>query len=92
MLLDGATAGIDIGGMSSRPGAGIISSNDRVGRAYCLGHEKCSIKEFPKRCYFRVDTIHAETAKVCLDEGAKIINDISGGEYDSNMFSTVVEL
>jgi len=87
MLKDGATA-LDIGGMSSRQGADIISSNDELTRI--LPGLKMLIKEFPK-VLLSIDTIHAETAKVCLDEGAKIINDISGGEYDSNMFSTVAK-
>jgi dihydropteroate synthase len=87
MLLEGAS-GIDIGGMSSRPGAGIISPNVELERI--LPTLKILLKEFPN-ALFSVDTIHAETAKICLDEGVKIINDISGGEYDSNMLSTVVE-
>ncbi|MBO5749669.1 MAG: dihydropteroate synthase, partial [Bacteroidaceae bacterium] len=40
-----------------------------------------------------IDTFRADVAKMCVEElGANIINDISGGELDSNMFSTVARL
>lgn len=87
MLEDGATA-LDIGGMSSRPGAGIISPNEELERI--LPALKMLLKEF-SNTLFSIDTIHAETANICLGEGVKIINDISGGEYDMNMFSTVAK-
>ncbi len=87
MLEEGA-AGIDIGGMSSRPGADIITSIEELERIQST--LKMLLKEFPNSL-FSIDTIHAATAKVCLDEGVKIINDITGGEYDSNMLSTVAK-
>lgn len=87
MLEEGATV-IDIGGMSSRPGARIISANEELQRI--LPTVKILLKDFPNSL-LSIDTIHAETANVCLNEGVKIINDISGGEYDMNMFSTVAK-
>lgn len=85
MIREGASI-IDIGGMSSKPGAEIISSEEELKRILPLLKEALAL--FPD-AFFSIDTIHAETAIKCLDEGVQLINDISGGSYDSKMFDVI---
>jgi len=88
MLAEGALI-LDIGGYSSRPNAEDISTEietDRIGKALAL-----IVKEFPE-AYISIDTFRSSVAKVAIDQGACIINDISGGTLDTNMFETVAKL
>jgi len=80
---------IDIGGMSSRPGAEIIPIEEEISRV--LPALKYIRSTFPD-LYISIDTIHARVAEAVAAEGAHIINDISGGHYDSEMLSTVARL
>jgi len=89
MLEDGADI-IDIGGYSSRPGAKDISTEEESARV--LKAIKLVTGEFSD-AIISVDTFRADIAKeAVIGCGASIINDISGGEGDSMMFSTVVDL
>lgn len=88
MLAEGALI-LDIGGYSSRPNAEDISTEietDRISKALAL-----IVKEFPE-AYISIDTFRSSVAKVAIDQGACIINDISGGTLDTNMFETVAKL
>ena len=81
MILAGA-AMVDIGAMSSRPGADIIPAEDEWDR---LKTPLTEIrKNFPD-VIVSVDTLHSLTAQRSLDAGSDIINDISGGTYDPQM-------
>lgn len=86
---DGADI-IDIGGYSSRPGAAEISQEEeeqRVFRAIKL------VKNEVPDCVISVDTFRAGIARKAVEDyGAMMINDISGGELDAEMFSTVEKL
>jgi dihydropteroate synthase len=87
MLHEGADI-IDLGGMSTRPGADIISPDEEIKRvAPAL---ELIIKQFP-RCVISIDTIHAQVAEEALSRGAHIVNDISAGRYDANMLATAAE-
>lgn len=88
MLSEGATF-LDVGGYSSRPGATNISVDEELQRA--VSAIKSIIKEFPS-ALISIDTFRAEVARQAVREGASIINDISAGELDQNMFKTVAEL
>lgn len=88
MLVEGA-AMLDIGGYSTRPGAADVSEEieqDRVVKAV-----RSVIKHFPQ-AIVSVDSFRSKVAKAAVDEGACIINDVSGGTLDSLMFETVAEL
>lgn len=85
MLQEGADL-IDIGGMSSRPGAAVISAKEELERV--LPPLKNILQQFPDTI-ISVDTIHASTAESCLLAGAHIINDISAGRHDTEMMATV---
>jgi dihydropteroate synthase len=89
IIEDGADI-VDIGGYSSRPGAADVPAEEekkRVLTAICLIN-----KEFPE-IIISVDTFRSEIARKAVSEcGAHIINDISGGEADSNMFGVIQQL
>jgi len=85
MICDGATI-LDIGGQSSRPGSERITSEDEIQRI--LPMVRAIRSQFPK-IWLSVDTYYADVAKVCLDQGVEIINDISFGEDDVDMLSVI---
>ncbi|MGB0862984.1 MAG: dihydropteroate synthase [Saprospiraceae bacterium] len=88
MLKDGASI-IDVGGMSSRPGAEIISESEELKRV--LPIIKLITKNFPQTI-ISIDTIRAKVAKESVEHGASIINDISAGSLDEALFQTVADL
>lgn len=87
MLSEGATF-IDVGAYSSRPGAKHISENEEKERI--LPVIKLLVREFPK-ILISVDTFRSEVASLCVNNGSCIINDISAGNMDKNMFDTVAK-
>ncbi len=87
MLADGATF-IDIGGYSSRPGATDISVNEELERV--LPVVTLLLKNFPE-VLLSIDTFRAEVAKKAIEAGAAIINDISAGILDDQMFKTIAD-
>jgi dihydropteroate synthase len=89
MLMDGADI-LDVGGYSTRPGAPEISVEEECRRV--LGAIKIISSEFPE-AIISVDTFRASVAKSAVEEcGAHIINDISGGDADPEMFDVVRHL
>src|SRR5512133_3053998 len=89
MTEDGADI-LDVGGYSSRPGAFDIPVKEEISRVSKA--VKAIIKELPG-AVVSVDTFRADVAKVAIkDCGASMINDISGGDGDINMFPLVEEL
>lgn len=88
MLNEGATF-IDIGGYSSRPGAKEISEEEEKSRvlpAIIAVH-----KRFPS-CIISIDTFRSSIAKLAVEAGAGLINDISGGSLDKKMPEMVATL
>lgn len=80
---------IDIGAYSTRPGAVNITEEEELER---LVPVITSIrKHFPEQL-ISVDSFRASVAELAVNEGANIINDISGGTIDSAMFNTVARL
>lgn len=88
MLTEGATI-VDVGGMSSRPGADIISIDEELKRVIPV--IKSIHKEFPK-AIISIDTVRSEVAREAVESGAHIINDISAGQIDENFYQTVADL
>lgn len=81
---------IDIGAYSSRPGADEVSTQEEIDRL-CRALDIIKSK-FPD-AILSIDTFRSSVAKHCITQyGHAIINDISGGEMDSNMFQTISEL
>jgi dihydropteroate synthase len=85
MLTEGASI-IDIGGMSSRPGAVLISNEEEIERV--VPTIRLIKKTFPE-AILSVDTWRSEVAQCSVEEGVGMINDISGGQYDVHLFETV---
>ena len=82
MISDGADI-IDIGGFSSKPGAKTISVKEEEKRVIPI--IKLINNTFNK-IIISVDTFRGEIAEKSLNEGASIINDISGGNLDKNIY------
>ena len=85
MISEGADF-IDLGAYSSRPGAEEVSTAEEIDRL--LPVLIALRKAFPSTL-FSIDTFRASVAKAALDEGAHMINDISAGNLDPSMMSTV---
>ena len=85
---EGATF-IDIGAFSSRPNAKSISEEDELSRL--LPILKLIIEEFPD-ILISIDTFRSKVANEAVNLGACMVNDISGGSLDKEMFSTVAKL
>jgi dihydropteroate synthase len=81
MLQHGAGI-IDLGAISTRPGAKEISQEEEAGRL--IPALRRLVRMFPKTA-FSIDTYRSEIARMCIEEGAVMINDISGGRFDPNM-------
>ncbi len=88
-MLDEGAHIIDIGAQSSRPGASIVTAQDELNKL--LPVIKLLKSEFPK-IIISIDTYWAEVAKQCIQAGANIINDISAGEMDKDMFDIIAKL
>ena len=88
MISSGADI-IDVGGYSSRPGAKEISIENELSRVIPI--IQLISKRFPN-IIISVDTFRSTVADQAINSGAHIINDISGGNLDSNMFKTVSKL
>jgi len=86
-MIDEGVDIIDIGGESTRPGAERISALEEQVRVIpvieALAGHGVTIS---------VDTMRAETARLAVRAGASIVNDVSGGAADAEMFATVAEL
>lgn len=87
MISEGA-AFIDIGAYSSRPGAQPISEEEELARI--LPVLKLIIKTFPE-ALISIDTFRSAIARQTLALGACMINDISAGNLDAEMFKTVAD-
>ena len=81
---------IDVGAYSTRPGAAVVSAEEewqRLEQALCIVH-----REAPETI-LSVDTFRADIARRCVETfGVSIVNDISGGDADAQMFDTVADL
>lgn len=88
MLQQGADI-LDIGGQSSRPGSSPVGEDEELNRVIegiAAIHDR-----FPE-AFISIDTWYSKVAKEAVAAGACIINDISAGNMDTNMFTTVASL
>ena len=77
---------IDIGAISSRPGATFVDEETELDRLVPV--TKLLVKQFPE-ALFSVDTFRVNVAKKVIDAGAFMINDISGGRFDPEMIELI---
>lgn len=89
LLAEGADM-IDIGAYSSRPGAYDVTEAEEIAR---LESGMKILRRINENIPVSVDTFRASVARVAIKSlGADIVNDISGGDLDAEMFATVAEL
>lgn len=89
-MMDEGADMIDIGGYSSRPGADDVTPEEEMDR---LRRGLRIVRKLYPEVPVSVDTFRADVARMCIEEeGADIINDISGGMMDRQMFRTVARL
>lgn len=86
-LTEGATF-LDLGGMSSRPGAPV--SDPKEEEKKMIPVIKALKKEFPD-AFLSVDTVHSSVANAAVNEGVVLINDISAGTIDPEMFPFIAK-
>jgi dihydropteroate synthase len=86
MMDEGADI-IDIGGESSRPGAGSVPLEEEIARVIPVikGLERCI------KIPISIDTTKAEVARRAVDNGADIVNDISAMTFDRQMANAVAD-
>jgi len=78
---------IDVGGESTRPGAVRISPEEEQDRVLPV------VRELSERgIRVSIDTLNASTARAAVDAGASIVNDVSGGLADDEMYRTIAAL
>lgn len=87
-MIDNGASIIDIGAVSTRPGAEEISAEQELDRL--LKIQQVIIKNFPD-AIISIDTFRSQVAKTVIENGAHIINDISGGSFDNKMFDVIAK-
>ncbi|KAM7263704.1 hypothetical protein ACFE04_001387 [Oxalis oulophora] len=90
MVSEGADI-IDIGAQSTRPMATKISADEELERLIPVLEKIVEIPEMENKL-ISVDTFHSAVATEVVNNGAHLINDISAGKLDDNMFNTVAAL
>ncbi|WP_185863180.1 dihydropteroate synthase [Blattabacterium cuenoti] len=88
-LLNEGSDFIDVGGCSTRPGSKFITEKEEIKRI--TEPIRVIMKNFPNS-KISIDTFRSEVARIAVEEGAVMINDISGGVLDENMFSLLGKL
>ena len=89
-IVDEGASIIDMGAYSSRPNAEHISAEEEMNR---LRTGLKLVREHRPDAVVSIDTFRADVAKMCVEEyGASIINDISAGQMDKEMFATIARL
>ena len=85
LVAQGATI-IDVGGESTRPGATPVDGAEEQRRVLptieALAADRIAVS---------IDTLHADTARLAVQAGARFINDVSGGTYDPEMFEVAAQ-
>lgn len=88
MLEQGADI-IDIGAQSTRPGASLLGEEEELSRVAAV--MDVVTDKFPE-AFFSIDTFYSRVAELCVQAGASIVNDVSGGHMDPQMIPTVAKL
>lgn len=88
MLEEGAAI-LDVGGQSTRPSGTLLSAEEEGERV--LEAVKTIHQHFPK-AVISIDTFYASVARAAVEAGASMINDISGGQFDTGMIPTAGSL
>ena len=87
-MLDEGADMLDLGAQSTRPGAEVLGPEAEWQR---LEPVLVALKKTQPDAIVSVDTFHAEVARRALAEGADVINDVSGGDADPDMWAVVAQ-
>ncbi len=87
-LIDSGADIIDIGGQSTRPGSQQILFEEELNRVIPMIKLLRQETSIP----ISIDTTRASVAEAAIDAGADLVNDISGGTFDSQMLTVVAKL
>lgn len=79
---------LDVGGYSTRPGADFVSEEEEIERV--IPAIKALHEKFPE-VLISIDTFRSNVAKLAIENGANIINDVSGGRFDEAIFDVAAE-
>ena len=88
MIEEGATI-LDVGGQSTRPGSEKLTEEEEIKRV--IDPIAAINKSFPE-IVISIDTYYSNVAKMAVEAGASVVNDISAGSIDSKMIRTVAAL
>ena len=88
LLAEGADI-IDVGAVSSRPGAQLLPPDEEARR---LAEAVRLLRSELPQAVLSVDTCYSLPARAAIAAGADMVNDIGGGQLDTDMFATVAEL
>ncbi len=82
LLVQGGASVVDVGGESTRPGSTAVTIEEEISRTTQV------VESLSRRgIVVSIDTTKSEVAKAALAAGAEIVNDISGGKFDCNMWN-----
>jgi dihydropteroate synthase len=84
LIADGADL-VDIGGESTRPGAGAVSAEQELARVLPV------IEALAREAIVSIDTTKAEVARAAIAAGAQLVNDVSGGRFDPDIVEVAAE-
>jgi dihydropteroate synthase len=88
-MQEGGAKIIDVGGMSSRPGAELIDPQEEMDRVIPVIE---AVRKAAPKVVISCDTVYAATARAAVAAGAGMINDISAGRFDADLLNTVADL
>jgi dihydropteroate synthase len=98
-LLDEGADIIDVGGESTRPGAGVAGGSGAGGEPVSAKEEMervlpviTALKRRRPEIVISIDTYKGEVARAGIAAGAEVVNDVSGFTWDATMIKTVAEL
>jgi dihydropteroate synthase len=80
---------VDVGGQSTRPGSIRLDVGEEITRVIPVIE---AIRNTYPDLPISIDTYHASVAQAAVQAGASIVNDVSGGQYDESMLTTVGKL
>jgi dihydropteroate synthase len=91
-LIDAGATVIDVGGESTRPGAVRLSAAEEQARAIDIVAALATLPRVASgEVAISIDTLNASTAAAAVAAGASIVNDVSGGQADSQMFAVAAQ-
>lgn len=88
-MIDSGADMLDVGGYSTRPGADFVSEEVESERVVPAIRE---LRQAFPNVLISVDTFRSKIAKSAIENGANIINDISGGRFDDAIFDVAAEM